>query len=60
MTTPTISDPAASGNRETAMKDSNDLNNYYKVPFRDVYCVTRWKWIKAVFRCHVWLRLGGR
>ena len=42
------------------MKDPNALSNYYKVPFRDVRCATRWQWVKATLRCHVWLRLGGR
>ena len=44
-----------SKHEETKMSDN--LKDYYKVPFRQVYCETFLDWIVATLRCHVWLRI---
>ncbi len=41
------------------MKNQNQLSDYYKVPFRQVYCETLRTWVMSCFRCHVWLQLFG-
>lgn len=33
------------------------LDEYYKVPFRMVYCETLWGWICETFYCHVWIKM---
>lgn len=33
------------------------IDDYYKVPFRQVYCETIWGWLASVWRCHVIYRL---
>jgi hypothetical protein len=33
------------------------MQDYYKVPMREVYCQTFSVWVMACLRCHVWLRV---
>lgn len=44
-------------NKEKIQNELPPLNQMWKVPFRQVYCFTAWDWLKAVFHCHIWIRI---
>lgn len=40
------------------MHDNLSLKNYWKVPFREVYCDTFRMWIAECILCHIYYRLA--
>ncbi len=39
-------------------EQNKPLSAYFKVPFRQCYCLTFWQCVKYTLYCHIWLRIN--